>query len=200
MEMISTNQSAKKTTENKPVLIADEMTDKTTNAIADHTADEPIEEESLFSGLPAEVMQSMTPARNRMVMLYLTGMYTKGEIAKIIGVSHNTITAWLMNPSVQAVIAELQKREFAVIESKLKSMRNKAVDTMGELMDSPMENVRFSAAKDVLDRSGHKAQQNIKVDKTVTTIEQQLQQLADFTIDESEIIDITDVVELVKSE
>ena len=91
---------------------------------------------------------------------------------------------------IQAVVQEIQKREFAVIESNLKAMSYKAIETMDQLLDSDMDNVRFSAAKDILDRGGHKPQQSIKVDKTVTTIEQQLQSLADFTIDDDEVIDI----------
>ena len=70
---------------------------------------------------------------------------------------------------------------------------------MDELLESDMDNVRFQAAKDLLDRGGHKPQQSIKVDKTVTTVEQQLKDLADFTIDDTEIIDISDYVEEIKN-
>ena len=157
--------------------------------------------ESLFSGLPQEVLETLTPAKNRMIMMWLTGQYSQKKIGQIIGVSDNTIRSWLLDPAVQVVIQELQRREFAVIESNLKALQNKALDTMNELLDSNMDNVRFSAAKDLLDRGGHKPQQSIKVDKTVTTVEQQLKDLADFTIDEDDIItiDVSDVVNEVKS-
>lgn len=153
-------------------------------------------EESFFSGLPSEVMLTLTPAKTRMILLYLSGQYTQKKIGQIVGVSENTIRTWLFDPMIQMVIKELQQREFAIIDGNLKALRHKAIDTMNELLDSTMDNVRFQAAKDILDRSGHKPQQSIKVDKTVTTVEQQLATLANFTIDDAEVIDI-DIDDLV---
>lgn len=155
--------------------------------------------ESLFSGLPEEVVDSLNPAKTRMIMLYLTGQYSQKKMGQIIGVSENTIRTWLLDPSVQLVIKEIQQREFAVIDGQLKALRYQALDAMQELLSSDMDNVRFQAAKDILDRGGHKPQQSIKVDKTITTLEQQLASLADFTIDDAEVIDIDDYVEEVKS-
>ena len=159
------------------------------------------EQESLFSGLPQEVVDKLTPAKMRMISMYLTGMYSQGHIAKVIGVSANTIRAWLMSDEVQTLIGIMQEKEFNLIESRLKSMRYKALDTMDDLLDSPIDQVRYNASKDILDRTGHKPQQTIKVDKTVTNIEQQLKQLADFNIDEDNIVDVDvdDIVELIKN-
>ena len=159
------------------------------------------EQESLFSGLPQEVVDKLTPAKMRMISMYLTGMYSQGHIAKVIGVSANTIRAWLVSDEVQALISIMQEKEFNLIESRLKSMRYKALDTMDDLLDSPIDQVRYNASKDILDRTGHKPQQTIKVDKTVTNIEQQLKQLADFNIDENNIVDVDvdDIVELIKN-
>ena len=159
------------------------------------------EQESLFSGLPQEVVDKLTPAKMRMISMYLTGMYSQGHIAKVIGVSANTIRAWLMSDEVQTLISIMQEKEFNLIESRLKSMRYKALDTMDDLLDSPIDQVRYNASKDILDRTGHKPQQTIKVDKTVTNIEQQLKQLADFNIDENNIVDVDvdDIVELIKN-
>ena len=159
------------------------------------------EQESLFSGLPQEVVDKLTPAKMRMISMYLTGMYSQGHIAKVIGVSANTIRAWLMSDEVQTLISIMQEKEFNLIESRLKSMRYKALDTMDDLLDSPIDQVRYNASKDILDRTGHKPQQTIKVDKTVTNIEQQLKELADFNIDEDNIVDVDvdDIVELIKN-
>jgi len=158
--------------------------------------------QTIFTGVSEELMAQLTPAKVRTILLWITGQYTKQKIAKIIGVGNNTIGAWLLDPVVQQVIRDIQGREFQVIESSLKAMRFKALDTMNDLLDSDMDNVRFSAAKDILDRGGHKAQQSIKVEKTVTNLEQQLSQLADFTIDDAEVIDIDidDIVSEVKGE
>ena len=165
------------------------------------STNETSEQESLFSGLPQEVVDKLTPAKMRMISMYLTGMYSQGHIAKVIGVSANTIRAWLMSDEVQALISIMQEKEFNLIESRLKSMRYKALDTMDDLLDSPIDQVRYNASKDILDRTGHKPQQTIKVDKTVTNIEQQLKQLADFNIDEDNIVDVDvdDIVELIKN-
>lgn len=159
------------------------------------------EQESLFSGLPQEVVDKLTPAKMRMISMYLTGMYSQGHIAKVIGVSANTIRAWLMSDEVQTLISIMQEKEFNLIESRLKSMRYKALDTMDDLLDSPIDQVCYNASKDILDRTGHKPQQTIKVDKTVTNIEQQLKQLADFNIDADNIVDVDvdDIVELIKN-
>ena len=159
------------------------------------------EQEPLFSCLPAEVVEKLTPAKMRMLTMYLTGLYTQNHIAKVIGVSANTIRAWLMSDEVQTLISIMQEKEFNLIESRLKSMRYKALDTMDDLLDSPIDQVRYNASKDILDRTGHKPQQTIKVDKTVTNIEQQLKQLADFNIDEDNIVDVDvdDIVELIKN-
>lgn len=161
------------------------MTEETGIEVANKSTDE-----SVFSGLPEDVLSRLDPSKVRMILLYLTGQYTQKKIGQIIGVSDSTIRAWSLNPDVQYVIRELQAREFAVIESSIRAMRFKALGTMDELMDSTMDNVRYQAAKDTLDRSGHAAQKTIKVDKTVTTVEQQLASLVDFTIDDDDVIDV----------
>ena len=164
------------------------------------TAENQLATESLFDGIPEEILSSLTPQKTRMITLYLTGLYTQTKIAKIIGVNESTIRIWLNQPAVQSVIKELQAREFALVDARLKAMRYKALDTMDDLLNSPDDRVKFSASKDILDRTGHKAAQAIKVDKTVTTIEQQLKDIVDFSIDDAEIIDIDDYIEVVKSE
>ena len=151
-----------------------------------------VAEESLFSGLPSELVESLTPAKIRMIMLYLTGQYTQKKIAEIVGVSNTTIREWLLDPSVQAVVKEIQSREFVKINNDLNALKNKAVSTLYELLDSTMDTVRYQAAKDILDRGGHKAQQSIKVDKTVTTREEQLKSLIDMTISDDDVIDVKD--------
>jgi len=171
------------------------MTDKT----ADKTALATTDNDSLFSGLSEDIVDGLSPAKTRMIMMYLTGHYTQKKLGQIIGVSENTIRTWLLDPNVQTVIKELQQREFAVVDSQLKALRYKAIDTMNGLLESDMDNVRFQAAKDILDRGGHKPQQSIKVDKTITTLEQQLSALADFTIEDAEVIDISDLLEEVKN-
>ena len=72
---------------------------------------------------------------------------------------------------------------------------------MDDLLDSPIDQVRYNASKDILDRTGHKPMQSIKVDKTVTNIEQQLRNLSAFSADDDNIVDVDvdDIVELIKN-
>lgn len=152
-------------------------------------------QESLFSGLPSEIVDSLTPAKIRMIMLYLTGQYTQKKIGQIVGVSTTTIREWLLDESIQTVIKEIQAREFVKINNDLNALKNKAVSTLYELLDSTMDTVRYQAAKDILDRGGHKAQQSIKVDKVVTTREEQLKQLINTTMNDS-VVDIEEYSEV----
>ena len=70
-----------------------------------------------------------------------------------------------------------------MIDVQIKAMRMKAIEKMNDLMDSPIDRIAFQACKDILDRTGHKAKNEIKVDKTVKTIEMQLNDLANEIID-----------------
>ena len=160
------------------------------------------QQESIFSGLPEEIMLKQKKKKMQLVNLYLTGNYSQQRIATILGISPNTVRSWLLDENIQSVIKELQSRELALIQSNLNVLRYKAINTMEDLLESNMDNVRFQAAKDILDRGGLKAQQSIKVDKTVTNLEQQLADLAEYTISEEDGIDIdvSDLVEEVNSD
>jgi hypothetical protein len=178
--------------------IADE--DKITDENIAETAIVNEADSNLLSVLPSEALAELTPAKRRMIFLYLTGQYTLRKIAEIIGVHEATIYNWMMQEQIQVAIKEIQKREAEIIDSSIKTMNFKALQTINDLMDSPMDAVRFQASKDVLDRSGHKAITEMKIDKTVTTIEKQLRDLAEMAIDDVEVIDITDIVDLVQEE
>lgn len=156
--------------------------------------------ESMYALLPKEYVDRLNPAKLRFINLYLSGLYSKKQMAQLLGVNTNTLRKWELQPDVQDVITFLQEREFTVIDNRLKQMRNKALDVMGDLMENAvMETVRFNAAKDVLDRTGHKATQQIKVDKTVKNVEEQLKVLNEFDFDKAEVIDVDDILEIVKN-
>jgi len=69
---------------------------------------------------------------------------------------------------------------------ELKTLTLKATQRLAELMDSSIDAVALQAVKDVLDRGGHKQKTEIKVDKTITTIEQKMKDLIEATIVEGE--------------
>lgn len=158
-------------------------------------------EVSLFSSLPEEYIKQLTPAKLRMINLYLTGLYSQKQIAQLLNMSTSGLAKWLKEDAVQCAIRTIQEKEFMLIDSNLKTLRFKAVDTLSDLMDNAvMENVKLAAAKDILDRTGHKSVQQIKVDKKVTSIEQQLKGLSEFNINKDDIVDVDEITELIKNE
>ncbi len=135
-------------------------------------------------------VQLLEPKLQRFVHLYLTGQYNQTQLAQLLEVHKNTINSWLKREDVNIAIKEYQAMEHEMIDVQIKAMRMKAIEKMNELMDSPIDGIAFQACKDILDRTGHKAKNEIKVDKTVKTIEMQLNDLAenlitdvDFTVE-----------------
>lgn len=134
------------------------------------------EDESLspILALPAKMQ--------RFIHLYITGQYTLAKLAQLLEVHPNTLSNWLKRKDVQEIIAEMQITTHEVVNNQLKALTLKAANRLAELMDSTIDGVALQAVKDVLDRAGHKTKQEIKIDKTVTTVEQKLQNLISETI------------------
>ncbi len=131
-------------------------------------------------------VQLLEPKLQRFVHLYLTGQYNQTQLAQLLEVHKNTINSWLKREDVNIAIKEYQAMEHEMIDVQIKAMRMKAIEKMNELMDSPIDGIAFQACKDILDRTGHKAKNEIKVDKTVKTIEMQLNDLAENLITDVE--------------
>lgn len=129
-------------------------------------------------------VQLLEPKLQRFVHLYLTGQYNQTQLAQLLEVHKNTINSWLKREDVNIAIKEYQAMEHEMIDVQIKAMRMKAIEKMNELMDSPIDGIAFQACKDILDRTGHKARTEIKVDKTVKTIEMQLDDLANELIED----------------
>jgi len=123
------------------------------------------------------------PKMLRFVNLYLTGQYKLAEIAALLDVNSNTISRWLKRDDVQELISDLQELNRNIVTTQISGLTLKAINKLNELIDSPVDTVAMQAVKDVLDRGGHKPKQEVKIDKTVTTIEQKLAELIDNTID-----------------
>lgn len=122
---------------------------------------------------------SLTQVQQRFIHLYLTGQYKNNQLAQLLDIHENTVYSWLKRDDIRSIIEEFQKAEHEQVENNLKSMRMKAMARMNDLMDSPIDGVALQACKDVLDRTGHKAKQEVKVEKTVKTFEMQINDLAD---------------------
>lgn len=122
----------------------------------------------------------------RFTHLYITGQYTLTKLADLLEVHPNTLGNWLKRKDVKAIIAELQESTHDIVAIRLKALSLNAAEKMSQLMDSPIDGVAYQAARDVLDRTGHKPKQEIKVDKTVVTYEEKLKNFID------DVIDVTD--------
>lgn len=120
---------------------------------------------------------ALNPQQQRFIQLYMTGNYTLNKIAQLIEVHPNTASRWLKRPEIKDALAEAQREIHQQVGVQLKGMTVKATQRLSDLMDSPIDGVALQAVKDVLDRGGHKAKNEIKVDKTVTTIEQKMSDL-----------------------
>lgn len=129
-------------------------------------------------------ISSKTILKQRLSQLYCLGNYSEKDIASILMVSVSTIRKMLKDGEVLDMITEYQAEEKQVIDSRLKALRNKATNTLFELLDSDEDTIRLQATKDVLDRTGHIAKKEDNINITVN-YEQQLKELVngiDFTL------------------
>lgn len=138
-------------------------------------------------------ISELPPKTQRFIHLYMTGQYSLNKLAQLLEVHPNTLGNWLKRKDVRSVITEMQETTHDVVGIQLKALTMKAVNKLGSLTDSPIDGVALQAVKDILDRAGHKPKNEIKVDKTVTTIEQKFKELVDATIDvDYEVIESDD--------
>ena len=137
-------------------------------------------------------LYQLDPKQQRFIQLYLTGNFTLTKIAELLEIHPNTASNWLKKKEVKHALEEAQKEIHGQVAIQLKGMTLKATQKLNELIDSPMDAIALQAVRDVLDRGGHKTVNEIKVDKTVTTIEQQMKQLIDTTIPDIEYEDVVE--------
>lgn len=133
----------------------------------------------------------LPPKMQRFIHLYMTGQYSLNKLAQLLEVHPNTLGNWLRRQDVKAIITDMQNTTHDVVGMQLKALTLKAVSRLGALTDSPIDGVALQAVKDILDRGGHKPKNEIKVDKTVITMEQKFKELVDSTID----VDYEDVTD-----
>lgn len=156
---------------------------------------------SIYSSLPPELVEKMTPMKMRVINLFMTGLYNQSEIASLVGMNKGTISSWLKQPEIMAVIKELQNREYDYMEAQIKNLRNKAINTMSELLDSPIDTVKLSAAKDILNRTGHGATQKVSIEKKNVNIESAMKDMniVDISPSDYKVIDLDDILNEVKN-
>lgn len=126
---------------------------------------------------------NLPPKMQRFIQLYMTGQYSLSKLAMLLEVHPNTLGKWLRRKDVRDIIVDMQQATQDVVNMQLKALTLKAVNKLSALTDSPIDGVALQAVKDILDRAGHKPKQEIKVDKTVRTYEEKLNDIIKETID-----------------
>lgn len=126
------------------------------------------------------------PLAQKIMQLWCSGIYTKKEIASILNTTTNTVNKYLRDEKVLEAIEHYQKVETQLVDQNIKAMREKAIKTINELMDSEDDKVRYQASKDVLDRTGHLATMKKEVTITHKSFEEQLSEIinADYKVGE----------------
>lgn len=122
----------------------------------------------------ANELSTLSPNHKRFVGLYLSGQYNMNKIAELMNVHPNTLRTWMKRDDVSAYLAEMQDEQNQIVKAQLTAMTTKAVNKLSDLIDSNIDGVALQAVKDVLDRGGHKAKQEVKKEVTITTFEQQI--------------------------
>ena len=157
------------------------LEEKKMESLAIDSTSEEIEEGLSITALPPKIQ--------RFVHMYSTGQYTLNKLAQLFEVHPNTIRLWLKRDDVKEILADMQNSTHDIVQIQLKALTMKAVDKLGNLVDSPIDGVALQATKDILDRGGHKPKQEIKIDKTVRTYEQQLKDIIDLTLEDVKEVD-----------
>jgi IS30 family transposase len=139
-----------------------------------------------------DLITTLPPQMQRFCHLYMTGQYSMAKMAQLLEVHPNTISNWLKRRDVKEVIEEMQVQNHDMVSTQLKASTMKAIQKLQQLMDSPIDGVALQAVKDVLDRAGHKQKQEIKIDKTITTVEEKMRKLIDDTVLDAEFEEVSD--------
>lgn len=94
---------------------------------------------------------SLPKKQQKTIMLLFSGEMNQGEVANNVGISRTTISAWKQKEIFRQAQDEYNR-------FMLRDLTSEAIMTMRDLLDARSEMVRFSAAKDILDRSMNDAQ------------------------------------------
>lgn len=123
-------------------------------------------------------LRLLKPVQQRFVHLYLSGGYKLKDIAQLLNVAPATLSVWLRNPDIKDIIDNIQQDEDGIVRQMLKATRLKAMQKMSDLIDSPVDGIAWQAAKDILDRTGHKPTVKQEINVEVKTFEEQIKELA----------------------
>lgn len=128
--------------------------------------------------------------KQRVAQLYVSGLYTNKHIASILNITEPALKRLLKQPDVLDLIIGYQSEEKELIDTRIKALRNRALDKVDELLESEDDSIVLQTVKDILDRSGHAVKKDNNVSVTIS-YEQQLAQLA-----EGLVIDVEEIEEV----
>ena len=77
---------------------------------------------------------------------------TSSQVAREVGISEVTASAWLKLPEVQGMIRELQVQAWQESQNILLASQSVAIQTLIVLLRSEDESVKLKAAKELLDQ------------------------------------------------
>ena len=112
----------------------------------------------------------LKPKQKKCIEMLICGQYTQAQIAKELKISEQTICNWKKNEEFAAELTEDMR-------ICIQTLAPKAIRTMEKLLNSDSDNVRFSAAKDILDRTGFKPQDKLEVSRTLESEKSKLDDL-----------------------
>lgn len=94
--------------------------------------------------------------------LMCLGTLSQVEIAKELKITEQTICNWKKDDEF---LQEISKSA----QQKIIRLVPKAINKLNALLDSKNESIQLNAIKDVLDRAGHKAQSDVKINANITS-------------------------------
>lgn len=146
----------------------------------------PVVQEVTMEDMEESRIRVLNPKQQRFVHMYLSGQYNIPQIAQLMKVSVGGIRKWLNTPHIKQIINEFQDEEDEIVRQSLKALRLKAMYKMSDLMESKIDGIAYQAARDVLDRTGHKAPTKNETKVEIFTYEQQLKEVMKDVIDVNE--------------
>lgn len=115
-------------------------------------------------------VEQLWDVHHEVVRLALIGM-KHVEIAAKLGISPVTVSYTLRSPIVARQLEQMRAvrdLEAVDISKEIAELAPRAVEILGELLDSELPNVRLKSAESILDRAGYAAVQRIKMDANVS--------------------------------
>lgn len=104
----------------------------------------------------------LTSKQNKAIALMVEKNLNQNEIAKELNVARQNISNWKRN-------AEFQEELLNAERNLLKGLTSKAIKTMEDLLTAKSELVRYNAASDILDRTGHKPTDKVEAEVITPT-------------------------------